>query len=99
MKCRDHGGRGGDGYPQCPDCLYELNEDMLPGDLEKMEATLNELIEKARNHVMTPAEKRAQAISFAYGNAKIENPHITREMVAEAYDKLVAERKQNEERG
>lgn len=29
---------------------------------------------------------RDQAIDWAYGNTKIENPNITREMVAEAYD-------------
>lgn len=29
---------------------------------------------------------REQAIDWAYGNTKIENPDITREMVAEGYD-------------
>lgn len=37
---------------------------------------------------MTKAERRAQAISFAYGNAAIANPSITKEMVAKAYDEL-----------
>jgi hypothetical protein len=39
---------------------------------------------------MTPTEqramRRAQAISFAYGNLAIENDRITREMVEKAYD-------------
>jgi hypothetical protein len=32
------------------------------------------------------AHRRAQAISFVYGNLAIENPNITREMVEKAYD-------------
>lgn len=32
------------------------------------------------------AHRRAQAISFVYGNLAIENEHITREMVERAYD-------------
>lgn len=37
---------------------------------------------------MTPAEQRAQRISFAYGNCSIENPNITREMVERLHDKM-----------
>ncbi len=32
------------------------------------------------------AHRRAQAISFVYGNLAIENERVTREMVANAYD-------------
>lgn len=32
------------------------------------------------------AHRRAQAISFVYGNLAIENDNITREMVEKAYD-------------
>jgi len=27
-RCRDHLGRGGDGYPDCPDCMAELDEEI-----------------------------------------------------------------------
>jgi hypothetical protein len=54
----------------------------------KEKPNLDALIETARNHVMTPEERRAQVISFAYGNLAIENPAITREMVERAYDEL-----------
>lgn len=37
---------------------------------------------------MTPTELREQRISFAYGNAAIDNPRITRKMVEEEYDRL-----------
>ncbi len=52
---------------------------------------LDELIEKASQVRMTPAQRRQQAISFAYGNTHIENPRITRDMVEAAYDRLLAE--------
>lgn len=45
--------------------------------------TLDELIERARTIVMTPAQEAEQRRSFAYGNTHIENPLVTREMVAE----------------
>lgn len=47
-------------------------------------AVLDALIERARTHVMTDGEREAQARSFAYGNAAIDNPDVTREMVAAA---------------
>lgn len=49
---------------------------------------LIELLKKAKNHKMTPEEKRLQRISFAYGNASLDNPNITREMVEEADKEL-----------
>lgn len=58
-----------------------------------MAETTNERVARLLEHVktlppMTPEQKRAQAISFAYGNCHIENPRITREMVEQAYDRL-----------
>jgi len=41
------------------------------------------LIERARSIRMTSAQKEEQRRSFAYGNTKIENERITREMVNE----------------
>jgi len=52
---------------------------------------LRELLLRAENHKMTAEEKRAQAISFAYGNCKLSNENITREQVEKAYDKLHAD--------
>jgi hypothetical protein len=42
---------------------------------------LQELLDEARKNVPTPQEEEEQRRSFAYGNTKIENPRITREMV------------------
>lgn len=46
------------------------------------------LLERARRTQMTPQEKERQRRSFAYGNAKIENEHVTREMVDSAAEKI-----------
>jgi len=46
-----------------------------------MSDELKDLIEKSRHVQMTPEEKERQRRSFAYGNAKIENDRITRELV------------------
>jgi len=54
-------------------------------------AELLELLEKTKDHKMTAEEKRAQAISFAYGNCKLSNENITKEEVERAYDKLHAD--------
>jgi hypothetical protein len=48
---------------------------------------INELLELARYHVMNEKEKREQRISFAWGNAAVEHPEITRELVESAADK------------
>lgn len=37
---------------------------------------------------MTPAQRETQRLSFAYGNTKIHNPAITRDMVEAAADLL-----------
>jgi len=46
-----------------------------------MTKELEELVEKARRVEMPPTQLREQRQSFAYGNTKIENDLITREMV------------------
>jgi hypothetical protein len=55
-----------------------------------MTENLQQLIEKARKIVPTPEEKEEQRRSFAYGNTKIENPLITREMIDRQADALGA---------
>lgn len=42
---------------------------------------LKDLIEQSKHVQMTPEEKERQRRSFAYGNAKIENDRITRELI------------------
>jgi hypothetical protein len=37
---------------------------------------------------MTPAQLRAQRISWAYGNCAIGNPNITKEMVERVHDEM-----------
>jgi hypothetical protein len=53
-----------------------------------MPTRLERLLDQARKHVLTPQEKEEQRRSFAYGNTKIENPRITREMIDKAADEL-----------
>jgi hypothetical protein len=54
--------------------------------------TLEELLEAARKyraeHPVTPEEIRAHAISFAYGNCKLDGCKVTREMVEKEARKL-----------
>lgn len=45
--------------------------------------SLDRLIEIARSIRMTEAQREAQRRSFVYGNTKIENDRITRELVDE----------------
>jgi hypothetical protein len=42
---------------------------------------LTELARRARGASVSPAQQEAQRRSFAYGNAVIETPRITREVV------------------
>lgn len=51
-----------------------------------MDKELEELLRKAAQHVMTPAEVWDQRISFVYGQM-MENPRVTREMVVEQVTK------------
>jgi len=53
-----------------------------------MTKRLEELLEAAKRVVPTPEEKEQQRRSFAYGNTKIENSRITREMVDRAADDI-----------
>jgi hypothetical protein len=57
-----------------------------------MNEDLKRLIERAREHKITPAEHQAQVRSFAYGNTHLENPSITREDIDRAMTSLQAER-------
>ncbi len=56
-----------------------------------MSDRLQELIEAARQRPFPAEERQAQRRSFAYGNTKIENDLITREMIDEADERIEAE--------
>jgi hypothetical protein len=51
---------------------------------------LQELLDTAKSAVPSAEEKEQQRRSFAYGNTKIENPRITREMIDREADALGA---------
>ena len=53
-----------------------------------MTKQLQDLLEAAKKVVPTQEEKEQQRRSFAYGNTKIENSRITREMVDRAADAI-----------
>lgn len=53
-----------------------------------MENSLQNLIDLARQHKITPAEQAAQVRSFTYGNTHLENDTITREEVDKAVSSL-----------
>ncbi len=58
-----------------------------------MDSNLQRLIDLARQHTITPAEREAQVRSFAYGNTKIENASITKaDKLTQAMTALRAER-------
>lgn len=46
-----------------------------------MPEELDALLEEARNRPFSEAEREEQRRSFAFGNANIENPDVTREIV------------------
>ena len=52
---------------------------------------LQNLLDAAKRAALTPEQKEQQRRSFAYGNTKIENSRITRDMVNRAADALKSE--------
>ena len=57
-----------------------------------MSKETDRLLELAKRQRMTPEEREKQRRSFAYGNAKIENERVTREMIDRAAERLEARR-------
>lgn len=51
---------------------------------------LDELISRARGVKMTSKERETQRRSFAYGNSKIENGHVTRDSINREAERLAA---------
>lgn len=64
-----------------------------------MTSALEALIAKAQSVRMTEGQEREQRLSFVYGNTHIENPRITREMVAEADQRVADEERASESKG
>jgi hypothetical protein len=58
---------------------------------------LEDLVEACRAVEMTESDREAQRRSFAYGNTKIENDLITREIIDRAAEQLNAERSSTEQ--
>lgn len=46
------------------------------------------LIEKSKGYTQSREQEERQRRSFAYGNAKIENDRVTREMIDEAAERI-----------
>ena len=65
-----------------------MNVDTQASGSSKLTEALEALIAKAQRIKMTDAQAREQRLSFVYGNTHIENARITREMVAEADEKV-----------
>jgi hypothetical protein len=55
--------------------------------MEENNINIEELLQKAKHHQMTPEELRDQKISFAWGNLNLHNPQITRRDVEDALDR------------
>lgn len=53
-----------------------------------MSEDLTKLLEAARSVPFSEAQREEQRRSFAYGNARIENPLVTRQTVDEQAEKL-----------
>lgn len=49
-----------------------------------MQSKLRSLLDRARRVRMTDADREAQRRSFAFGNVKIGNPRVTRELIDRA---------------
>lgn len=54
-----------------------------------------ELLEVARHYEYSAAEKEEHRRSFAFGNTKIENDRITRELIDREAEKLDRERSES----
>jgi hypothetical protein len=55
--------------------------------------TVEQLVVLTRGLEMTPEEREAQRRSFAFGNANIDNPNVTRAMIDRAADELAGGQK------
>ncbi len=63
--------------------------------LAKTKDPLEKMVDDLRDYEMTPEEHEEQRRSFAYGNAHISNPHVTRKMVDDAAERFAARKKRD----
>ncbi len=56
--------------------------------------SLDELIEAARHIEMTDEQREEQRRSFAFGNANIENPRVTRQLIDQVADRMANEQRE-----
>ena len=56
--------------------------------------SLDRLIEAARKIEMSDEDREEQRRSFAFGNANIENPRVTRELVDKVADRMAREQRE-----
>ncbi len=75
--------------------MFWVMDSSASGTEKIMAEALEALIAKAKKLQMTEAQMREQRQSFVYGNTHIENSLITREMVAEADEKVAQEEHAN----
>jgi hypothetical protein len=59
-----------------------------------MSQDTKDLLDAASKHKFTPADKEEHRRSFAYGNTRIENERVTRELIDREADKLAHEKTQ-----
>lgn len=52
-----------------------------------MGSLLDPVCRKAGPVALTPEQHRARVVDFAFANAAIENPLVTREMIERVYDR------------
>ncbi len=72
----------------CHGCLCPTHDEPE----EFVQFTFEQLMALAWGVQMTPEDLERQRRSFAFGNANIDNPAITRELIDEAADKIDSER-------
>jgi hypothetical protein len=59
-----------------------------PGSSETVKVRLKELLDRSKAIEMTTAEREEQRRDFVYGNTRLSNPAITRELVDDVADKM-----------
>lgn len=55
----------------------------------KTSPELLELLERAKHHKMTPAEKAAQRQSWVVGEMMLEHPEMTRDEAVAIYNRII----------
>ena len=78
---------------QGPGKLLHCRPFILLTGIQSMSKETLKLLEVARRYKYSAAEKEEHRRSFAFGNTKIENPRITRELIDREAEKLEREQR------